>query len=195
MVMSILVGGVLKISKYTLEQIKLIIKSMVMVVDTRENVNHHITNYFKKNEIPYITRKLCFGDYSFFTTKNQIVNRIGNFTNYFSIERKNSLSEICLNFTTPKKKSGLPDRRKRFEREFIRVKEAEAKIILMIEDKEENIDLHKYRSKIHPKALRGSLDKWSERYDFHIEFINKEKSGWYIYNTCKQYLEEYLTKL
>lgn len=157
-----------------------------MVVDTREKENHHITRFFKNNEIPYISKKLDFGDYSFFTSENQVVDKIGNFTKKIAIERKNSLSEICLNFTK---------KRKQFEDEFKRSKKVNSKIILMIEDKEENIVKHNYRSEMHPNALKGSLEKWSDRYNFNIEFLKKENAGWYIYNTCKQYLNNYLVEL
>ena len=51
--------------KFSTEDIKKLTKSMVILVDSREQKNGHILDYFKKQGIPYQVTKLDYGDYSF----------------------------------------------------------------------------------------------------------------------------------
>jgi ERCC4-type nuclease len=51
--------------KYTKKERKELLKSLTVLIDTRENKTGHITQYFDKHGISYKTKKLNFGDYSF----------------------------------------------------------------------------------------------------------------------------------
>ena len=51
--------------KFSHDQIKKLSKEMVILIDTREKENSHITNYFDKKGIKYKKQALEFGDYSF----------------------------------------------------------------------------------------------------------------------------------
>ena len=44
--------------KYSDKEIEAIVKSMVIIVDTREKANEHIIAAFEKNKIAYITKAL-----------------------------------------------------------------------------------------------------------------------------------------
>ena len=50
--------------KFNQKEIKKILDSLVIIVDTRENANSHIIDFFNKKKIPYSIEKLPFGDYS-----------------------------------------------------------------------------------------------------------------------------------
>lgn len=51
--------------KFSVEEIKKLTKSMVILVDSREKKNSHILDYFRKQKIAYQVEKLEYNDYSF----------------------------------------------------------------------------------------------------------------------------------
>lgn len=53
------------LDKYTETEQKKILSSIIILVDTQEKVNGHITEYFDKHKIGYKKRSLESGDYSF----------------------------------------------------------------------------------------------------------------------------------
>ncbi len=50
--------------KFGLEEIKGMLKEMIVLVDSREQKNAHILDYFQRQGIPYEVEKLDYGDYS-----------------------------------------------------------------------------------------------------------------------------------
>ena len=48
----------LEMFKYTDKEIKILLKSMVILVDSREQENSHITKWFDSKKIPYRVEKL-----------------------------------------------------------------------------------------------------------------------------------------
>ena len=40
------------------------LKNLTILIDKREQVNQHLTEYFDKKKIPYIERSMSVGDYS-----------------------------------------------------------------------------------------------------------------------------------
>ena len=78
-----------------------LISSIVILVDTREKVNFHITDYFDRKEIKYKKKALSYGDYSFMISANEKLGILRDlyFTNSCVIERKASLEEISNNLT------------------------------------------------------------------------------------------------
>ena len=50
--------------KYTDKEMEELISSMTILVDTREQVNNHITDYFDRKKINYKKKALNYGDYS-----------------------------------------------------------------------------------------------------------------------------------
>jgi len=150
-------------------------KNFVMLCDTREQENKHILNYLIKNNINYKEKKLDFGDYSFELEGLSLEEMI-------VIERKNSIDELCLNFTKE---------RERFKREILRAYEKKAYFILLIENGNLNdIKNHRYRSRMHPNALIGSLNSWKKKYNIYTGFCGKNNTGKVMYNFFKRYVEK-----
>ncbi|MCL2321538.1 MAG: ERCC4 domain-containing protein [Oscillospiraceae bacterium] len=148
----------------------------IILVDTREQKNDHILNYFKQNSIPYRLQKLDYGDYSIIDDSNMVMP--------ISIERKASIDELINNFTNG---------RERFVEEFRRAIIKQCTLILMVEDLYgyKKIVHGVYRSKMNQNALLGSLKTFESRYFFQTSFIQKELAGHFIYNTLLYNAREY----
>lgn len=145
-------------------------------MDSREQ-DSHCMDWFEKNGIPTITRKLESGDYSAL---------IGDYTleNDVFIERKADLTEICGNFTA---------NRTRFEQEFTRAKAVGAKPFLLIEnDSIDDAYLGNYRSKLKPKSLIASFLTWQVRYNTTILFCSRANTPKLIYGILYYYAREIL---
>ena len=173
----------LQYNKYTDKEIKELLKSMIILIDTREQVTDHITNYFKDKGINYITKKLDHGDYSCMIPKNELlgIHRDMYFTDTLSIERKGSLEELSGNFTKD---------RSRIESEFIR---SRGKMLLLIEGcSYEDIILHNYKTDYKPLSFIATLKSFEARYGIETNFIRKAFSGNFIYLTLKYHVREVL---
>lgn len=170
--------------KYTDKEIKELLKSMVILVDSRENANENITSWLESKKIPYKVEKLEYCDYSFYLPKNEEhgIMRDLYFTDKISVERKGSLEEVSGN---------LCNDRLRFESEFIRSK---GKVHLLIENASyEDIINHKYRTEYKPVSFLASLHSFADRYNFSITFMkDKNLSGQFIYLTMYYFLRNYL---
>ena len=96
-----------------------------MIVDTREQKNSHITNYFTKKGIPYKVQKLDYGDYTAYIPKNIELGIMRDIylSDNINIERKANLDELASNLTHG---------RTQIENEFLRSKGT--KLYLMVED-------------------------------------------------------------
>lgn len=164
---------------------------MQILIDRREQRTLTITEEFCKRGIPYKATTLSFGDYSFEYNSR-------DYRNILAIERKQNLSELANN---------LSWKRKQFEAEFIRAKEAGAKIYILIEDakgrekllkrremeaekKYSKAELQKgtWRSELTANSFIGTLTKWKERYGFEIVFTSKKNSGRKIVEIFENYI-------
>ena len=87
--------------KYTDRELEELIKSMVILIDTREKQNSHLIEYWDKKGILYKKKSLDYGDYSFYVPKNEALNipRDVYFDKEIVVERKGSLEEISGNLT------------------------------------------------------------------------------------------------
>jgi len=147
---------------WTEGELKKELAGLTVIVDTREQVNGHVTGFFDKKKTPYKVRKLDAGDYS---------AMLGDLTleRDVAIERKHSLDEICGNFTVE---------RERFEREMWRAKAYGTKLFLIIENATwSDIFLGNYRSKLDPKSLTASLLSWQVKYNLTVLFCKPEETG------------------
>lgn len=166
--------------KYTEKEIKELLASIVIIVDTREkpDKNKHITDWFDKNKIKYVRQKLDQGDYSFYLPRNHELN-IDRDT-YFDgicIERKNGLDELASNFSQD---------RERIKNEFIQYN---GNMTLLIEnDSYKDLCDSNYRSKYDVKSFIGTLHSFSDRYNIHFIFIDSNYSARYIYSKFYYYL-------
>ena len=153
------------------------LKNLTIICDTREQ-DQHVAEYFKKQKIPTITRKLDIGDYSC---------QLGDatFEKDIVVERKRNLDEICGNFTVE---------RERFEREFLRAKAYGTKVVLIIENATwTDIFLGNYRSKTNPKSLFGSLLSWMVRFNITVTFCKPDETARIMYGIFHYYVKEVLT--
>lgn len=169
-----MLGGALMLRyKYTDTEIKTLLKSLIVLIDTREQQGQHITAYLDSKKIPYKTMKLDTGDYSCMVPNCPQMGIQRDLYIPVSIERKNSVDELA---------SSIKDRT-RFENELIRSQKLD--FSLLVEDGRgyENIIMGKYRSQYEPKALLASLKTFEARYSFATSFIDKRLSGNYIFHT------------
>lgn len=170
--------------KYTDKEIRTLLKSIIIVVDSREQKNSHILEWLDQKKIPYVTQKMEFGDYSFYIPANPEMGiaRDLYFTDEITIERKASLEEVSGNFTND---------RLRIESEFIRHK---GKMTMLIEGAEYvDIVSHNYKTEYKPISFLATLHSFSERYDIPFTFMKDNKcSGQFIYFTFYYYLRNYL---
>ncbi len=170
--------------KYADKDIKKLIGSIVVLVDTREKQNRHITDYFDKNNIAYEPTTLSYGDYSFYIPADVAGENI-YYHRDIVIERKASLEELSGN---------LARERERFEREFLRAGNDRAKLYLMVEDMGgySSIIGHRYNIQFAPVAFMASLKAWEARFNCNVQFIDKQYSGYYIMATFQYYAREML---
>lgn len=170
--------------KYTDKELDTILKSIVILIDTREQENIHITNYFDKKKISYKSKALDQGDYSFYLPQNESLSipRDLYFDKEIIIERKGSLDELANN---------LGKERARFEKELSTG--PKTKVLLIENASYADIVNHNYRSEYSVKSYLGSLHTFWYRYNFPVFFISDvELSGTFIYAYFYYYLKEKL---
>lgn len=171
--------------KFSIQDIKTMEKSMLILVDSREKKHNHILDYFNKHKISYQVEKLEYGDYSFMIPAQAAGGALIFFHRDIVIERKSSLEELSGN---------LAQGRERFEKELLRARNDQAKIYLMVEDKGgySSIISHRYQTQLAPAAFAASLKTFEMRFGANIQFIDKEYSGYYITSTFQYFLRESL---
>ncbi len=170
--------------RYTDKELKTLLKSMVIIIDSNEQVFEHISDWFTNKKIPFVIKNMDFADYSFYLPANPELGIVRDlyFTDKITIERKASLEELSGNFTND---------RLRIESEFIRHK---GKMLLLIENAEyTDIIKHNYRTEYKPESFLATLHSFSERYDIPFTFMKGKKcSGQFIYYTFYYFLRNFL---
>lgn len=153
--------------QYTQKEIEMLLKTMTVVVDTREQVWSHIESGLKAMKRPYERGKLDYGDY---TCKLPDLDGVPVvLSDEVVIERKANLDELAGNFTAD---------RKRFETEFIRAKSAGVKVFLLVENASwSDILSGNYRSGLNPKAFAASIMSWQSEYNITVIFSRPEDSA------------------
>ena len=160
-----------------------VMKTFTVIIDSREQETERARIRYRQFGCPYRREKLDFGDYGatlyFPDGKQRIIPT--------KIERKMNLTEICGNFT---------QERERFTREFERAKEAQEKIVILIENASwEAVYAGKYRSQMHPNALAASMLAWLARYDCQMVMCKSETSGKLIHDILWREARELLERL
>lgn len=164
------------------------LKSMMILIDTREQPTERAEKRYQSFGVPYRRQKLDFGDYTynFILPNGREYYEVSDSVHpHVMIERKMNLEELS---------SCLTHDRKRFEAEFERAKQNNSTIWLLVENANwENLSNGKYKTKFNPKAYMASLIAWSIRYDIKIVFCKAETTGRLIkeilYRELKQRLE------
>ena len=171
-------------------ELKAAIKAMKIIVDTREQSNSHLTDYFKAKKIGYDVRKLEYGDYSLeLPLKIEGAPPCVSLEKKIVIERKHSIDEIVTN---------LGSDRDRFEKELVRIKADGAKCILFLE----NFSFDRvlmgsaaggYRSQMPPDQIILNLNQMIVRYDLHLVTLNdRVHSGRLLTSLLARHAYEYL---
>lgn len=159
-------------------EMALILNDIVVIVDTREKKNRHILAFFDRNNIKYKSQVLSSCDYSFILPNYPELHLDYSVL----IEKKNSLDEICGNFSKD---------RDRFCREFERTN-GEA-IHLIIEGATwKKIENASWRSKFQSSSMWGNLLTFSIRYKFKVWFVGIDESPKLLYNLIRYEILEKL---
>ena len=152
---------------YTPFEIDRMLAGMTVLVDTREQDTPALRARLEGLGCPFRRCRLDYGDYSCEVIKPD--GTAVSAAKKVCIERKMSLDEVCLCFT-----SG----RARFEREFERAKADGAKVYLLVE----NATWEKsfggvYRSRMKPDALVASMLAFCARYTLTPMFCRPQTTG------------------
>jgi ERCC4-type nuclease len=171
--------------KYTEKEMKELLRSITVLVDTREQQHQHILDYFDSKKIPYKSIKIEVGDYAVSLPANPDLGVIRDVYFPIAVERKNSVDELV---------KSIKDRT-RFENELIRSRKF--RFLLMVEDPNgyENIIRGNYQSQYDPKAFLATLKSFESRYSFSTVFIPKNVTGNYLYFHFYYYIRNFLKGL
>lgn len=161
------------------------LKSLTLIVDTREQDTAELQQRLKDTDLPYKRQKLDFGDYSAEVTLD--TGETISLANRAVVERKMSIDELAMCFSS---------QRDRFEREFERARDAGARIYLLVE----NLSFKKvlngaYRSQMHPNALLASLFAFLARYNCKLISCSPDETGRLIREIMKRETKEWLSML
>ena len=172
-------------TKYSDSEIKRILKSLVVLCDTREQKNGHITAALDKLKVAHKPLALSYGDYSIMLPALQDtgINRDTYFDNEIIIERKSSLDELAGNFTTG---------RERFKDEMIRAGSAHKYLIVEQSGGYAAILNHQYQSQLSSKSFFASLLSFQARYGLNVIFCGKEKAGEIIWGLLYYHVRMWL---
>ena len=175
---------------YTDKKYKELLSHMVILVDTREQNNKTVIDWFDKNNIKWKSRALKTGDYGLMVEN---CPELGfSIDTYFNdelcIERKNSVSELAGNIANASKDDD------RIFKEFNRMINIEKNYLLIENDNIEDIFTENYKSKLNPTSFFRTLLTWQNRNNMHIYFIKSEYMGRVIYELCKNCLDSKILK-
>lgn len=160
------------------------LKSMKILVDTREQDTPALRRRIKAMECGVERVKLDVGDYSCKCTLPD--GSVYSLENDVVVERKMNADELCQCFTKG---------RARFQREFERAAASGTKVYLLIEEANwETIFDGEYRSRLNPDALTASICAWAARYNINVIFCNARTSGLLIKRLLRYELKERLER-
>ena len=167
--------------KFTDKEIKILLDSLIIIVDTREKSNQHIIDYFHKKEVPFKFQKIDTGDYSAMVPANPEIGLPRDLYFDIVVERKANIDEFAQN-----------TKEDRFENELIRSQGLN--FTLVIEDTYENLLNGAYRSKYKPQALLGRLKAFEAKYGFTTVFMDKRLMGNWVYHHLYYQIRNQLKK-
>lgn len=161
-------------------EVKRQLDRMICLVDTREQDTFRARKRLASIGFPIERVALPFGDYSAKCEALDLRSEV-------SIERKMSMDEIAHCYCQD---------RGRFQREFERARQTNAKTYLLIENGSwEKAYAGAYRSKMTPEAMVASLSAWLARYNCQILFCEADTSGKLIREVLYREMKERLEAL
>lgn len=176
--------NILELYKYTDKEVEQLVRSIVILTDTREQKNQHILDWLDKKKIPHKTKALSNGDYSFYVPANPDLNidRDLFFDKEIMVERKGSLEELSGNFS---------QQRARFEEEMATY--PGIKYLLVENANYQDIITGKYDTKFSAKAYLASLHTFNHRYGLQMMFMpDPQYSGYFLYGVFTYFLKQIL---
>ena len=143
--------------KFKDKELKKILDNLTIIVDSRENANSHIIEFFKKKKIPYVVEKLPFGDYSCKLPAGSFEHQGRDiyFNNDFVLERKTNIDEIC---------SNLKENAARLKKELAHLNKYNIEFYIFLEDENYELNLRNsnYRSQYDAYTLMQRICKGIE---------------------------------
>lgn len=174
--------------RYSAGELKTLLSSTVILIDTREQENWHIVDSLAKLGISCQERKLDYGDYSAKLPANPDLGILRDvyFTACFAIERKASLEELSGNLT---------QERQRFENELMRAHATGCKLLLLVERGSwADIAAGNYQTGFAAKAYHASLLTFQHRYGLQVAFVPATQAGDFIARWLHYGVREHLTE-
>lgn len=145
---------------------------MTVLVDSREQNTDRARWRYASIGLPVERCVLDYGDYSYNATLPdgcQIYDISSRIAPSVAIERKMDLDELASCFGAG---------RDRFEREFDRARTAGAQMWLLVEGGNwDGLYDHRYRSKMTPASLAGSIFAFCDRYNLRLIFCTERTAG------------------
>jgi len=156
--------------RYSDAEIKTILKSAVVLTDTREKCNEHILSGLDALKVSHKPVALSFGDYSVMlpAIPEAGINRDTYFDAEITIERKANLDELAGNFTT---------HRERFHDEMIRAGAASKYLLIEQGGSYAAILNRQYRSRLSEKSFLASLLSFQAKYGLNVMFCGPDMSA------------------
>lgn len=163
--------------KFKDKELKKILDNLVVIVDSRENANKHIIDFFDKKKIPYVVEKLPFGDYSCKIKAGSFEGQGRDiyFNNDFVVERKANIDEIC---------SNLKENAARLKKELAHLNKHDIEFYIFLEDENYELNLRNsnYRSQYDAFTLMQRIYKGIEaEYNTMVIPVPKSCMGSKIY--------------
>ena len=163
--------------KFNKKEIKSILDNLIICVDSREQSNQHIIDFFDKKKVPYVVEKLPFGDYSCKIKAGSFKGQERDiyFTNDFVVERKANIDEICGN---------LKEDAARLKKELAHLNKYNIEFYIFLEDENYELNLRNsnYRSQYDAYTLMQRICKGIEaEYSTMVIPIPKSCMGSKIY--------------
>lgn len=178
------ISHMLESYRFTPQEIERLKENMVILIDTREKKNDHITSLFEKAGIKTERLKLDFGDYSLKLAANPEFGlpRDIFFDKEIVVERKANLEELSQNFTRF---------RANFKKELAL---APPEKVVLIEGNNYSDLCHSfYTTEYNNKSFLASLHSFWHTYNCPFFFIkDKRDSATFIYYFLQTYLMERL---
>ncbi|QXE19990.1 ERCC4-type nuclease [Clostridium sp. 001] len=195
------------IYKFTNKEITEILNNIVILVDSREQVNLHILSWLSKNKKEYKIQKLDYGDYSCYLPLGSFGGQTRDiyFTDELIIERKFCIDELAMNLKD--KKTNLNEIKKetiellgekyltkvlktdynRLKYEFSNMNRHDIEFYIFLEDEnfDKNIRLGNYRSQYKSHTLYARLKALEREFHTIIRPYSKEVIASEIYNTLR----------
>jgi hypothetical protein len=200
-------GGIVLRYKFTDKEINELLNKMVILVDSREQANDHVIEWFDKCKKKYKVQKLDYGDYSCYLPVGSFEGQTRDiyFNDEIVIERKFCIDELAMNLKD--NKTNINDITKeiielfgekylakvlktdynRFKQELTTLNKYDTKFFILLEDEkfDENIRKGNYRSLYDSATLYKRLKGIEAEFNTFIRPIGKEFAGSEIYNTLR----------